>query len=359
MPRKVFLLIDSLASGGAQRQMVSLAKFLNTDDNIQAKLFTYHDIPFYKSELDKLNIENEVLANANSPLKRLFAISQAIVTYNPDCIISYLDIPNICICLLKMFGKINCPIIVSERNATQKMTIVEKIKFFLMRYSDYIVPNSFTQGTFIRETFPRLADKVNVITNYIDTDAFSPKENQANNVVEVISVGRIVPQKNVKLALQAIKCVKEKFPDVHFSWYGFGASDYLQECMDMVLELGLEGYFDFYPPERNIVSKYRESDVFFLPSLYEGFPNVLCEAMACGLPIVSSDVCDNTYICKDGVNAFMFDPHSISGMVNALAKIFEVGKETRRQMGWESRAIALDKFSSSRFRDEYLSLINQ
>lgn len=57
-------------------------------------------------------------------------------------------------------------------------------------------------------------------------------------------------------------------------------------------------------PNQSIEVEYRKADVFCLPSLYEGYPNVVAEAMSCGLPILCSNVCENPYIVEEGAMAF-------------------------------------------------------
>ena len=69
----------------------------------------------------------------------------------------------------------------------------------------------------------------------------------------------------------------------------------------------LEECVHFHQPYNPIVEKYRKADIFILPSIYEGFPNVLCEALSCGIPSIASDVCDNGRIIKDGENGFLWE----------------------------------------------------
>ena len=75
--------------------------------------------------------------------------------------------------------------------------------------------------------------------------------------------------------------------------------------MQLIEQYGLEDTFVFHEPCSNIFEKYQESDIFVLPSINEGFPNVLCEAMSCGLPILGTDVCDNSSIVRHEENGYL------------------------------------------------------
>ena len=96
---------------------------------------------------------------------------------------------------------------------------------------------------------------------------------------------------------------------------------------------------------------------FCLPSLYEGYPNVVAEAMACELPIICSNVYENPYIVEEGVNGFLFDLESIDDMVNAIQKIVSLTNEERRRMGTLNRQLCLKRNTEEEFLNSYIKLI--
>lgn len=96
---------------------------------------------------------------------------------------------------------------------------------------------------------------------------------------------------------------------------------------------------------------------FCLPSLYEGFPNALCEAMSCGLPIVASNICDNPDIVEDGVNGFLFDPLSIVDIADKIELLFKLDNESIIQMRKLNRLKSEDLFSEKKFIEKYINLI--
>lgn len=353
--KKVLLLIDSLGSGGAQRQMVGLSTLLN-EQGYNTKLVYYHHLDFYKEHLDKAGVNSECIPGATNIFVRTFSIAKTVRTFKPDVVISYLDTPNIIACFLKLLG-FKYKLIVSERNTTQIFSIREKIKFFLMRCADVIVPNSHSQENIIKNNYPKLFNKVHTITNFIDTDHFVPKGNLKSESCKMISVGRVTEQKNTLRFLQAIKKIRDEGGVFHVDWYGQPMHPYYSECEKYVAEHDLSSVFSFHKPVTNIENMYCANDVFVLPSIYEGYPNVMCEAMSCGKPIICARVCDNPYIVEEGGNAFLFDPYDVDDIAEKLKAYMRLGDEQRQTMARRSRDLALTNFSSKVFIDKYVDII--
>lgn len=335
-----------------------MAKLLK-DKGYKVKIITYFDAPFYKPFLDEHEIENEVIKGANKYYKRLFLIGKAIKVFNPDVVISYLDTPNVISCILKLLGVIKSQLIVSERNTTQWLSKKERLKFFLYKWADNIVPNSYSQTDFIKQNYPELYEKTVCITNFVDTDYFSPKSHQIGKIKNIICVGRIDAQKNVKSFINVIEKLKKNRQDFHIKWYGKKMGLYGDECVALVKNKHIDDVFEFCEDDINIRDRYRENDIFCLPSLYEGFPNVLCEAMCCGMPVICSSVCDNPFIVENEKNGFLFKPTNEKEMYEVLNKIINMNNGILEKMGLHSREISLQKFSDTNFLKKYVILFEK
>ena len=103
----------------------------------------------------------------------------------------------------------------------------------------------------------------------------------------LVAVGRLNAQKNYRRLLNALVKVKKKYPGVSLKIYGEGALG--KEIQDMIKELGLEGTAVLMGRTNDIVHVLSENDLFVMSSDYEGMPNALMEAMAFGMPCVSTD----------------------------------------------------------------------
>ena len=295
--------------------------------------------------------------DANNRYRRVFALRKRLYAANPSTVISYSTSSSMIACLLKRLGaKYN--LIVSERNTTQKTDAREKTKFYLYKWANHIIPNSYSQYDYIKSHFPKLINKTSVITNFVDTEFFSPIEVRTrNSCCKMICVGRVFPQKNVLLFLDVVKLLKEKGKTLKIEWYGRTEGEYAELCIKKIATLHLDDVFEFKGAVKDIRDVYRNGDVFCLPSLYEGFPNVLCEAMSCGLPVLCSRVCDNPNIAQEGKNGYLYDPNNVDDIASAIIRFLDLDDILKDNMGRYGREIALSLFSSEVFVKKYLGII--
>ena len=356
--KRILCLIESLGSGGAERQLTGLAVMLK-QQGYDVEVWYYVKKEFYLPFLQKNDVKARYLPEAHNSRRRFFVLKKLIKDYCPDKVISYTASPNMILCLIKWIGG-RFRLVVSERTTTQRLNKRERIKFFLYRRADVIVPNSHSQANFIAKNFPHLMPKVKVITNYVDTDKFSSSNmlRPIHDVTRMICVGRLVPPKNLPRFVEAIVKVVRAGYKLHVDWYGQDLQDeYSRQVHEKVKDNGLEEFFSFHQPSDTIEEEYRKSDVFCLPSLYEGFPNVLCEAMSCGLPVLCSRVCDNPNIAREEENGLMFDPMDIDDMAATIERYLGLSLDVKVGMGKKSREIALSMFSKDRFIQEYNSIL--
>lgn len=357
---KILLFIDSLVSGGAQRQMVGLAALLKEMD-YDVKLIYYYPDKFYKSFLDAHAVENEYVAESTDRWRRVLKIYKLIKQYSPDVVISFLNGPNMLACVLKILG-LEFRLITGERNTTQHLDFRERMKFLLMRKADVIVTNSFSQKDFLDRHYPHLSHKACVITNFVDTNVFLPRTSYhltaVNKELRIINVARIHIQKNVLIFLEALYSLKRKGISIHVDWFGYIDNiDYYEKCLKKIDKLQLTNIFSFKEPTENIIKEYQKSDVFCLPSIYEGYPNVLCEAMSCGLPVLCGNVCDNPRIVRNYINGLLFNPHDANDIAAKIEYFYFLSPQKKEAMGNISRAYAVKDFSKKTFIEKYEKII--
>lgn len=355
--KKIICLIESLGSGGAERQMSGLAVLLK-EAGCDVEVWCYYPKDFYKPILDQHQVAYRYIAEAGAKHKRICVLGRELKKHKPDTVIAYLDTACMVACVIKAIGG-KFRLIVSERNTTQRLSRCTRLKFFLYRFANSIVPNSYTQADFIKTQFPHLAKKVCCITNFVDTKKFAPAIMLKQNApLRVLTVARVVPQKNVLNYIAAIKQVVDSGFRIQVDWYGDATDEsYLAACKQTVVDYGLERVFVFHPADRNILQHYQQADIFCLPSFYEGFPNVVCEAMSCGLPVVCSRVCDNPTIVSEGETGFLFDPHSVEDISKTMMRLIMLSVEKRTEMSDRSRAWAVAHLSGENFVKKYQAIL--
>lgn len=353
MNKRVLLLIDDLEQGGAERQMVYLANELKKGNcDIRLVKFFSGDSA-YNAFLKSHNIVVETIQEGANRWKRIKVIKELVKEWTPDVVITYKDGVCMSACIARLLCKFN--LIVSERNTTQELSFYERLKFLLYNAATFIVPNSYSQGEFIDKHFPRLRDKVKVITNTLDFSKFTRAK--TDNELRVITVARLAPQKNVLTYLRALSILKDRGVTASFVWFGKISSDeYYKEIVELQIKLGLDSYIKFYTEGSDEIEKeYSKSTHFCLPSIYEGFPNVLCEAMSSGLICTASDVCDNRNILDS--QEFLFDPISPEHIAEKLIYSLSISPEDRKRIAERNCNRIKELCSAERFIKEYTTLI--
>lgn len=352
---RILCFINSLSSGGAERQLVGLSVMLK-QCGYDVVVCTYKDNNFYQDILTSKDIEH-ISLRTDCSVRRLLRTIQFIRRYRGDVVISYLEQPSTFCCIAKLFSKFK--LIVSERNTTQTLSLNTKIRFWLYRFADWIVPNSNTQGKYIIKNYSEYSSKVKVITNYTDIHKFIPPKNKIQSpLIRFVVVARITPQKNIPIFAEAVSKLKELGASFIVDWYGNPLNEeYGHYCNEYIKYKGISDVFRIHPATSDIIVEYQTSNCFVLPSKYEGYPNVVCEAMSCGLPILCSNVCDNSDIVQNGVNGYLFDPNNADDIASKMMLFLQTECNRVDIMGHESRKIAEALFSKEEFISKYIKLI--
>lgn len=354
--QRILLITDEMNQGGAERQLSYLAIGVKKNDyNVRLVKF-YNGNNFYENDLKENGIETETITKGRNRLARPFVIYQLVKSWLPDMVICYKQGPSMAACLARVFLRFN--LVVSERNTTQRLTIYARLRFWLYYFADHIVPNSFSQASFIEKNYPKLMPKVSIITNMVDIEKFAPSLTRVSNgTPQIITTARVAPQKNVLVYLDAIAILKERGIKAHFNWYGRvdASMEYWETVKKHIEELDIADMVVFHGTNNNLPDAYNSNDVFLLPSLYEGFPNVLCEAMACGLPSIATAVCDSPYILTD--SRWHANPCSAKDIADKIQKMLELSAGQRLEIGKENRQRILELCASAPFVGKYLELV--
>ncbi len=353
--KKIICLIDALDAGGAERQMVGLAVMLSRS-GYEVTVCYHEPQHFFVDELEANNITVSFIER-HTVFEKLLAIYKLIKTEHPLWVIAYLQSSCIYASLLKGIG-MNFNLIVSERNSNLRRSLRDDMRFNLFRIADYVVPNSYSQTDFIERNYPFLSTKLHTIVNFVDTERFRPIEKVRTDTIIVAAT--IWPSKNALGLIKAAKILKDRNISFHIKWFGRvnGQENYTSECETLIKELGLCGSVELLDKTKEIVSEYHKASYFCLPSFYEGTPNSICEAMASGLPIICSNVCDNGRYVEDGVNGFLFNPNDVEDIANALQKALTLSHQQWIQFAIRGREKVVNNLTPQKFIERYLNLIN-
>lgn len=196
------------------------------------------------------------------------------------------------------------------------------------------------------------AADVAAIPNGVDLDLFGPPPGaRPPEPIIVLSVGRFAPQKNNAGLLRAAAEVARKVSrPFRLELVGDGPEG--ETLRSLVAALGLTERVAFLPwqPRERLVERYRHAHILVLASYEEGMPNVVLEAMACGLPILGTRIGGTEELVTDGDNGLLVPPGDGSALAGALAALVEDdglrarlgarSRERARSCGWDAVARA-------------------
>lgn len=178
------------------------------------------------------------------------------------------------------------------------------------------------------------SEKVKIIYNGIDIEKFRKvKVNKKMKLTElgiskenckiVTTVGRVTKQKGQIYFVRAAKLILKQFPNTYFLIVGdySNDADYAQKVKRIAYDMGIENKIIFTGVRQDIPEVLKISDVFVLPSLWEGFVTVILEAMASGLPVVATDVGSIREVIKNEVNGMIIPPKNDLSIATSVIKL--------------------------------------
>lgn len=157
----------------------------------------------------------------------------------------------------------------------------------------------------IKSFYPR---KVHIVPNGVNIKVFRPDIYKKNKNEKVICyVGNLRPVKGVKYLLEAFRLILEDKKNVKLIIIGDGPEKKRLEKLSKEINISSKIKFLGDIPNSKLQNYLNISDIFVLPSISEGFPNVVLEAMACGLPVVATNIPGIAEVVENGVNGLLFE----------------------------------------------------
>ena len=291
--RKAGILVNSIGYGGNERSAVNIAKAVSGMREvcviIQENCGNHYG---YDGIVCSLNTPCAVslLGKALNSLRRIIRLKKIIKKDRIDTLFIILPVTN----------PINyihyaCRKIVSCRHCGDLMANTDKY-IRMAETSDLIVCNSRQESEYLIQAAPHLRDKVRTIYNILDIDQIHrlcevPPDSAIEAFMEgrrcIISSGRLVDQKGLNNLLKAFSILAEEDSDIRLILIGEG--ELREKIEQLVYDLHLHNKVLLPGFQDNPFRYIARADVFALSSFYEGFPNSLVEAMACGTPVVACD----------------------------------------------------------------------
>lgn len=339
MTKKILIFIPYLTGGGAQRVVVNLLKGLAKKNYDLVLVVVSKEGPF----LDKIpgKVKNIELSH-NRTLLSVNELKNVYKREKPDVILSALNYANIVSVLAYKLARIKSKVIVTEHsnysNSIRAESIIKKLVYMVLikktyKHADTIIAVSEGVGYDLKEALGLKTNDYNfhVIYNPIVDEEITEKQNGkaelqklGNNRV-VLGVGRLAKPKDFSTLIRAFSIVKPEMKNVKLIILGEGPEREMLE--QLIADLGLKN--DVYLPGfvDNPYAYMSKADLFVLSSRWEGFGNVIVEAMVCGLPVISTNCPSGPdEIIQDGINGVLVPVRDEQVMANNIVRVLTDNK---------------------------------
>ena len=187
-----------------------------------------------------------------------------------------------------------------------------------------VVTNSAALKDYLHREYKYPLSRIEVCPNGLDADSFRPEPRERLNQVADASlvIGTVCvlrPEKNLAQLLEAFAKVRAGVPGARLLIVGSGSEE--QMLKSLAARLGLEQAAVFLPSTRDVAAAMRSIDIFVHPSLTEGMPNAVMEAMACGCSVIATRVGGSAELIEHGVHGLLVDPGDLAGLTTQIAAI--------------------------------------
>jgi len=364
--RKLLFVIDNLSTGGAQRQMVNLSVGMSRR-GYQVEIFCYSQGDLLAKPLIEAGIPiHWHIKRSRYSFDVILALRDLISRRNYDLALAFLTTPNFYTILAGSLLRTNrIPVVVSERfcDLPNSVSWLERFVRQFYRIATHVVTNSHHQRINLSHKYPWLKNRLSTIYNGYDLNIFSPAVSEPDNKpLQILTIASVSPYKNGLVLVEALNILKRKynlFPRV--DWIGQLVMQgerlqYLNQMKAAISKYELESQWNWLNQRLDIVDQLHQHDVLIHPSFGEGLPNVVCEAMACGRPVIVSDSLDHSHLVQDGKNGFLFDYRDAESLAQKIKIFVDMSPAERQIMGQWGRKFAEENLSLERFVNDYEKL---
>jgi len=358
---RILCVIDSIGSGGAQRQLVELASSFREIGH-DLTFLTYHHSDYYLESLENAGIKY-VCIEESSYLKRMLKMRSFIRRGNFNSVLSFLEASNF-ICEMAGLPWRKWKLVVGERSANPAILKSRKLKFYrwMHFFADYIVANSHENIRMVRSINPLLSkSKCKVIYNMIDLERWIPSDTYVplkDGKLKIVIASSHQKVKNLHALIEGINGLDDDEKQMLVvEWYGdHGFDSSFDDGKNLIEKYKLTSIFKFYSATLQINEKMQSADVVALFSHHEGLPNAICEGMATGKPIIATKVSDLPKLLANQ-NGILCDSKDFASITIALKTFLNYNNEELLLMGNNSRNLSKKLFAKSKITTAYKELL--
>lgn len=331
--------IGSLHGGGAERVVsvwasalaekgysVSVIVYARVEDeypiNNKVKVFPITASP---EECDSLPI-----------MKRLILFRKTLKKLRPHVIISFLPIIQVYMRIASIglgISRIET-IRLSPWDTEMMRSKFRSLWLNCFESCNALILQSNDQKPFFSE---KVQKKSVVIPNPINPIYFeNRKEVYDSNSHNIVAAGRLSLQKNYKMMIDAVNIVSKEYDDISLCIYGIGTLE--EELRNYILELRLSDKIKLMGRSQDLYNVYKNADLYLMSSDFEGMPNALAEAMAIGVPCISTDCKTGPKdLIDDSENGYLVPCGDPEALAEKIKQVFSLSDEEQQRLGMNAR----------------------
>ncbi len=319
------IVIADLGAGGAQRMVHTLlTELVARSYRCEVLTLSGPDADHFvlpdgvaRRALDVIRVSRSPVLGLARNLARILAVRRALRESGAPVVLSFVAATNV-LAILACTG-LGRRVVISEVNDPSRQwlgPVWNRLRRWIYPRADLVTANSVPGLEALRSFVPaaRLAWGPNpVIVPYAANAT-------ASDAPTILLIGRYERQKAHDVLLHAFALVAARFADWRLSFVGYGREQ--SALTALAAQLGLADRIEWVAPVRDVWPLYRRAQIFVLPSRFEGTPNVLAEAMACGLPVILSDAVTGarSYV-DDGIEGRIVPVEGIRELSAALTEL--------------------------------------
>lgn len=315
-----------------------------------------HRIPSVRNKLDRSNI----MEMFSFLVSGLFALPRIVRRHRIEGAIAFFSFPSGPIAWLDRI-LFRIPYVVSLRGGdvpgTEKSLgwihrLLTPLRRAVVENAEAVVANSEGLQKLAEEADGR---RVFLIPNAVDTKFFAPSPLPVEgDALQILFVGRLQKQKNLAFLMQQL--ARRGAGSFCLHLVGDGPEMGVLKTLARDLKIDSSIVWHGWMPREELRARYWQADCLVNPSLYEGLPNAVLEAMACGVPVVASNVFGNYALVQNGSSGFLFDLNRPDDLLDALSRL--VDPDLRTAMSGAARRRALEFGSWDDVARQYVELFD-
>jgi len=357
---RVAFIAGTLGQGGAEKQLVYMARALLQMD-VTVRVLSLTRGEFYGQELRRSGVEVQWVGHWANPLVRLLTIGHVLRTFEPDILQSSHFYTNLYAALLSRV--IGAAAVGAIRNDTlHELECNRCWGKWLLRLPPILACNSYTA---YRNAVSHgvSEDRLSVLPNVIDLDDFDgrvssiPQTLSDSGKLLAITVSRLVRVKRLDRFIRALAIARKEVPVLQGVIIGDGPERDELESLGRKAGLTEKG-LSFAGTSHDVPTWMSQAHMLVHPSDHEGFPNVLLEAMAARLPVVTTPAGDAARIVQDQVTGFVVPFDDVRTMAERMVALAR-SPALRSRMGGSGRAEVEKRYSCERLPAMLLGLYRQ